>query len=51
MSKNKGFDLRRLTKEERKIYHAVLRAFPATDPACAYNVAVQGGIKFQFIPT
>lgn len=41
----------KLAKSEKRIYDAVLKAFPATRPETAYNVAIQGGIRFQFIPT
>lgn len=41
----------KLTAKEKKIFDALLLAFPATDPESAYNVAIQGGVKFQFIPT
>lgn len=43
-------DLLTLSKEERKIYDSVLSNFPATSHDSAYNVAVQGGTNFQFIP-
>ena len=40
----------RLTAEERKIYDAVMRDFPATSHGSAMDVALQGGVKFQFTP-
>lgn len=40
-----------LSKEEKKIFDAILRSFPATDPASAYNKAIEGGVNFQFIPS
>lgn len=42
---------KRLTASERKIYDAVMAAFPATNPDSAYNVAVQGGVRFDFRAT
>ena len=42
---------KRLTASERKIYDAVMTAFPATHPDSAYDVAVQGGVRWNFIPT
>lgn len=39
-----------LNAKERKIYDAVMRHFPATNPETAYDVAVQGGTRLQFIP-
>jgi hypothetical protein len=42
--------MKKLTKAEKKIYDAVMRAFPATHPSSAYNIAIQGGVKFDFIP-
>lgn len=43
-------DLERLTKEERKIYDATMSHFPATSHDTAMDAALQGGIRFQFIP-
>lgn len=40
----------RLNSKEKKIYDSVLSNFPATKPESAYNVAIQNGIKFHFIP-
>lgn len=42
---------KRLTASEQKIYDAVMAAFPATHPDSAYNVAVQGGVRFDFRAT
>jgi len=39
----------KMTKAEKKIFDAIMRTFPATHPESAYNIAIQGGIKFQFI--
>lgn len=38
-----------MNAEERKIFKAILRTFPATDPLRAYDWAIQGGVKFDFI--
>jgi hypothetical protein len=43
-------DLKKLTLKELKIYKSVLASFPATSHESAYNVAIQGGVKFQFYP-
>lgn len=40
-----------LTTEELKIFNAIKRSFPATSDESAIDKAVQGGVKFQFIPT
>lgn len=40
----------KLTKAEKKIYFAILSAFPATSKESAYNHAINGGVKFHFIP-
>lgn len=37
-----------LTPEERKIYDAILQAFPATSIETAYNHAINGGINLQY---
>lgn len=37
----------KLTKLEKKIYNAILRSFPATSKASAYDYAIQGGVKFE----
>jgi hypothetical protein len=42
-------ELKSLTKDEKKIYDSVIRNFPATSPDSAYNIAIQGGVSFQFI--
>jgi hypothetical protein len=39
-----------LTISERKIYDAVMSAFPATHPDSAYDIAVQGGVRWDFKP-
>jgi len=36
-----------LTREEKKIYDSVMESFPATSHEAAYNVAIQGGVRFQ----
>lgn len=38
-----------LTPEQKRIYDSVMESFPATHHASAYDVAIQGGIRFQFI--
>ena len=47
MKKDKKLSL--LTKEEKKIYDAIMFSFPATQWESAYNHAINGGVKFQFI--
>lgn len=42
--------LKDLTPEERKIYDSIMRSFPATQHESALDKAVQGGVKFDFIP-
>lgn len=37
-----------MTTKQRKIYKAVLQAFPKTKREVAYDYALQGGVKFQF---
>lgn len=39
----------KLTPSEQRIYNSVMANFPATSHESALNVALQGGIKFQFI--
>ena len=41
----------KLTKAEQKIYDSVTANFPATKHEYALDVALQGGVRFQFIPT
>lgn len=38
-----------LSKQEQKIFDAILRSFPATHPASAFDKAIEGGVKFHFI--
>jgi len=45
----KTLDLSILTKEELKIYNSIMTLFPATAPESAWDKAIQGGAKFQFI--
>lgn len=40
----------KLTPAEKKIYDAVMAAFPATSHLSALDAALQGGIKFQYTP-
>lgn len=40
-----------LSAAEKKIYESVISHFPATSHDSAMNVALQGGVKFDFIPT
>lgn len=42
---------KQLTKKEKKIYDSVMANFPASSHESALNIALQGGIKFNFIPT
>jgi hypothetical protein len=39
----------KMTVEEQKIYDSIMGSFPSTSPESAYNVAIQGGINFQYI--
>jgi len=41
--------INKLSKKEKKIYNSVLENFPATSREYAYDIAIQGGIKFQFM--
>lgn len=41
-------DLKKLTAKEREIYHSVMQSFPATQHLSALNVAMQGGVKWDF---
>jgi hypothetical protein len=38
-----------LNEKEKKIYDAIMKDFPATNPESAYDIAIQGGTNFQFI--
>ena len=49
MTKRQKEQYNSLTKKEKKIYDSVMKNFPASSPDSAYNVAIQGGIKFQFV--
>ncbi len=44
-------DLKRLTKAEKKIYDSIKSNFPATSHEYAMDVALQGGVNWQFRPT
>lgn len=39
----------KLTKKELKIYNSILNNFSATSKEVAYNIAIQGGVNWQFI--
>ena len=41
--------IKKLTKEERKIYDSIRATFKATSKESAYNYAIQGGARFNFI--
>lgn len=47
---SKREDLDKLTQEELLIYNSVMRFFPATSHESALNVALQGGVKWDYIP-
>lgn len=38
-----------MTTDEQKIYDSIMSRFPSTAPESAYNVAIQGGIKFEYV--
>lgn len=38
---------KKLTAEEKKIFNAVMRSFPATSFESALDAAWQGGVKFD----
>lgn len=40
---------KKLTKGQLKIYNAIMKSFPKTNPNTAYDYAIQGGLNFQFI--
>lgn len=42
--------LTKLTLQERKIYNAIMLAFPKTNKESAINHAIQGGVRFQYTP-
>lgn len=50
MTKAHQAQFNRLNRKERRIYKSVMQSFPATSPDAAYNVAIQGGVRFQFRP-
>ena len=39
----------KLTVKERRIYDSILTSFPATAKESAYDIAIQGGVNFQYI--
>lgn len=49
MTKEQLAKLKKLTYKERIVYDAVMRDFPATSFESAYDTALQGGVKFNFI--
>lgn len=49
-NKNQQSKKIKLTKEEQKIYDAVMRDFPATKHESALDIALRGGVNWQFIP-
>jgi len=38
-----------LTKEEKKIYDSIMNHFPNTAHDSAFNKALEGGVKWDFI--
>jgi hypothetical protein len=38
-----------LTKAEKKTYKSVMDSFPKTSHESAIDIAIQGGVNFQFI--
>ncbi len=43
---NKKF---KMNAKEQKIYDSIMRSFPSTHPESAYNKAIEGGARFNFI--
>lgn len=43
--------LKELTPEELKVYRAILKAFPATSKESAFDYALQGGVRFNYVPS
>lgn len=41
--------MKKLNKKQQKIYDAIIANFPATKHISALEIALQGGINFQFI--
>ena len=39
---------KKLNKKEQKIYDAIIQSFPATDPESAYDIAIQGGVNWNY---
>lgn len=50
LNKKQQQEYNELTPEEKKIYDAVMRSFPATKHDSAIDVAWRGGVKWDFIP-
>lgn len=46
---NQFIDYHNLISEEKRIYDSVMLNFPATKHESAMNVALQGGISFNYI--
>lgn len=42
-------EVKKLNAVEANIYHSVLLNFPATTHDCALNVALQGGVRWNFV--
>lgn len=49
MSQSQEKLYRKLRKKQRKIFDSVMDNFPKTNFTAAYDIAIVGGIKFQFI--
>ena len=41
--------LKNLSSKEKKIYDSIMSHFPKTNKSYAIDIAIQGGIRFQFI--
>ncbi len=42
--------MKKPTKKEKKIFDAIMKAFPATSKCSAYGTAIEGGAILQFYP-
>jgi hypothetical protein len=38
-----------LTEQEKKIYGSIMQSFPSTKHESAYDIAIQGGVRWNFI--
>jgi len=50
MNKKQQKEYNALSDSEKRVYNSVMSSFPETNHTSALDIAIMGGVKFQFYP-